>query len=73
MPTEAAPYPKDPRFADHGRAGARKRWGGRRIVRLDRLDPPVREAVLALVAADEAAKAAAKAAEAAAPADEPRP
>lgn len=31
---------------------ARARWGAPRVVRLDSLDPRVREAVLALVAAD---------------------
>lgn len=37
---------------------ARARWGPERVVRLDSLDPRVREAVLALVRADENARAA---------------
>ena len=40
---------------ERGRLGALKKWGGRRIVRLDQLDPRVREAVLALIRADEQA------------------
>jgi hypothetical protein len=48
---------KDPARVESGRRGALKRWGGQRIARLDALDPRVREAVLALIRADEAARA----------------
>jgi hypothetical protein len=34
---------------ERGRLGAQKRWGGRRIVRLDTLDPTVRAVVVNLV------------------------
>lgn len=48
---------KDPRKVKAGKAGSRARWGERRVARLDNLDPSVRAAVLALIAADQAAKA----------------
>lgn len=41
---------------ERGRLGAEKRWGGQRIVRLDELDPRVRDAVVALIRADEASR-----------------
>lgn len=47
---------KDPRRVEGGREGARRRWGDRRIVRLDALDPTVAAAIRALVAADVAAR-----------------
>ena len=47
---------KDPIKVEAGRLGARKRWGAQRVARLDSLDPRVREAVLALIRADEAAR-----------------
>ena len=53
---EAEVIPKDPRFVESGRRGARLRWGGRRLVRLSELHPHVRAAVVALVEADEATK-----------------
>jgi len=40
-----------------GRLGARARWGQQRVARLDSLDPRVRDAVIALIRADEAARA----------------
>ena len=49
---------KNPVYVESGRRGARKRWGEPRTARLDALDPRVREAVLALIRADEAARAA---------------
>ena len=49
---------KDPAKVKAGQAGARSRWGERRVVRLDALDPRVRAAVIALIRADQAAKAA---------------
>jgi hypothetical protein len=56
MPQDSVhPYKGDPRFVDAGRDGARRRWGAPRHVRLDSLDPRVREAVLALVRADQRA------------------
>ena len=55
MPSLAIPE-KNPVKVAAGRAGAQKRWGDRRVVRLDSLDPRVRAAVLALVDADEAAR-----------------
>jgi hypothetical protein len=45
---------KNPIYVESGRRGARKRWGGQRILRLDELTPDQRRLVLALV---EAAKA----------------
>lgn len=42
--------------AEAGRLGARTRWGPRRVVRLDTLEPPIAAAVRALIAADEAAR-----------------
>lgn len=56
MPAEAVSHVKDPRYVEAGRRGGLKRWGGRRIVRLDSLQPTVRAAVVALVAADAAAR-----------------
>ena len=50
---------KDPRKVRAGQAGARGRWGERRIVRLDTLEPPVAAAIRALIAADQEAKKAA--------------
>ena len=46
---------KDPAKQKAGRAGMRARWGPPRIARLDQLDPRIREAVLALIRADQAA------------------
>lgn len=43
--------PKDPARVARGKAGMRSRWGAPRVVRLDGLPPPVRDAVAALVAA----------------------
>lgn len=54
---------KNPVFVESGRRGARSRWGPERVARLDSLDPRVREAVLALIRADEAARNAEKAAD----------
>jgi hypothetical protein len=42
---------KDPAKVRAGTAGMLARWGPRRIVRLDDLDPAVRQAVLTLVEA----------------------
>jgi hypothetical protein len=41
---------------ERGRVGAAKRWGPRRVVRLDALPPDVANVIRALVAASEAAK-----------------
>jgi hypothetical protein len=49
-------HSKNPKKARAGHLGARARWGEQRIARLDQLDPRVREAVLALIRADEAAR-----------------
>ncbi|MBA2553945.1 MAG: hypothetical protein H0V10_09705, partial [Geodermatophilaceae bacterium] len=38
-------------FVESGRRGARKRWNGPRIARLDELDPAVRDAVITLIEA----------------------
>lgn len=40
---------KDPRKVKAGIAGSAARWGGRRIVRLDALDPTVRAVIVNLV------------------------
>ncbi len=48
---------KNPVKVRAGAIGAKKRWGEPRIARLDSLDPRVREAVIALIRADEAARA----------------
>lgn len=48
--------PKDPVKARAGAIGAERRWGARRVVRLDQLDPNVAAAVRALIAVDKAAK-----------------
>jgi len=49
---------KDPEKVRAGKIGATKRWGEQpRVARLDSLDPRVREAVVALIRADEAARA----------------
>jgi hypothetical protein len=53
---------KNPVFVESGRAGARRRWGQQRIVRLDSLTPEQRRLVLALV---EAAKSSSDAPQAA--------
>lgn len=53
------PYKGDPRFVDAGRDGARRRWGPQRHVRIDSLDPRIREVILTLVRADENARKAA--------------
>ena len=42
---------KQPVFVESGRRGARKRWNGQRIARLDELDPAVRDAVITLIEA----------------------
>lgn len=47
---------KDPLKVKAGQIGSRARWGERRIVRLDQLDPSIAAAVRALVAADQAAR-----------------
>jgi len=50
----AASPPKDPRLAEYGRAGARRRWAGHppaKVVRLDALTEPQRALVLALIEA----------------------
>ena len=47
---------KDPRFVESGRRGALKRWGGRRIVRLDTLPGSVRAAIEAMIEAEQAAR-----------------
>ncbi len=39
-----------------GRLGSASRWGPPRVARLDDLDPRIRDAVLALIRADQAAK-----------------
>lgn len=49
---------KDPAAVSLGTRGAFKRWGPRRVIRLDDVDPAVADAVRALVAADQAARAA---------------
>lgn len=46
---------KDPRRVAGGRAGARKRWGEPRIVRLDELTAEQRRLVLALITAAKSA------------------
>lgn len=47
--------------AQAGRLGARKRWGETpRVARIDQLSPTYREAILALLRADEAARRAAE-------------
>jgi len=51
---------KDPVKVMAGLQGARRRWGEPRVLRLTDLDPRIREAVLALVRADEAARQAAE-------------
>jgi len=54
----AVEAPKNPDKVKAGRASALKRWGEHpRVARLDQLDPRIREAVLALLRADEAARA----------------
>lgn len=56
MPAASTDVIKDPAKVAAGRAGARKRWGGQRILRLDQLTPEQRRLVLALIdAAKEAA------------------
>jgi hypothetical protein len=47
---------KHPGKVRAGQIGSRRRWGPQRILRLDQLQPIVREAVLALIAAHEAAE-----------------
>jgi len=55
MPADTS---KDPAKVAAGREGARRRWGDTpRVARLDELDPRVRDAVVALIRADEAARA----------------
>jgi hypothetical protein len=51
---------KNPRHVAAGRTAALKRWGPRRHVRLNELNPEAAAIVRALIAADEAAKQAAK-------------
>jgi len=50
----SAPIPTQ-KSEPHVRA-ARARWGPERSVRLDALDPRIRSAIVALIAADDAAK-----------------
>lgn len=47
---------KDPAKVRAGVAGSRARWGERRIVRLDSLDPAVAAVIRALVAAEASAR-----------------
>lgn len=54
--------PKNPAKVAAGRAGALKRWGPPRVVRLDELTPDQRRLVLAMIEAARAGKAAGDAA-----------
>lgn len=45
---------RDPTKVAAGRMGGRARWGPQRVVRLDSLDPAIREAVNALLRLDQA-------------------
>ena len=47
---------KHPGRVEGGRKGALRRWGGRRVVRLDSVDPTVAAAIRFLIQADEDAK-----------------
>ena len=49
---------KDPLKVRAGQISAAKRWGTPATVRIDDLNPAVRQAVLALIRANEAARAA---------------
>ena len=49
MSPGAVSVSKDPLFVESGRAGARRRWGPVRTVRLDDLNPDERNAVVTLV------------------------
>jgi hypothetical protein len=42
--------------SERGRLGGRARWGDPRVVRLDRVHPHVRAAIVALIDADRAAR-----------------
>lgn len=55
MPSSISTTAPVPKSEPHVKA-ARARWGPERSVRLDALDPRVREAVIALIRADEAAR-----------------
>jgi hypothetical protein len=46
---------KDPRFVRAGKAAAKARWGGRRVLRLREMDPSLVSSFLALAADNEAA------------------